>query len=252
MKTIYYIGCSGYFYFHWKAKFYPEDIKPSQFFSYYQSIFDTVEINSTFYNFPKESTIKRMYNTSKEDFVYAVKMNKIITHLKKFDNVDKDLERFYHVVSYLKEKLGVILIQLPPSFKYSEDNLTKIVDALTPYSNFKNAIEFRHSSWWNERTYQMLSDNDLIFVNVDAKSLPQDMIKTTSTGYVRFHGREKWYKYDYAKDELKIKAKEIIMRNFGEVYVYFNNDYNAYAPKNALTFKEIISSLSGKNIKNTA
>ncbi len=244
MVRKFHIGCSGFFYFHWKGRFYPEDAKPSDFFKYYQSVFDTVEINSTFYRFPKESTMKRMYKSAKEGFLFSVKMNKEITHIRKFRNIEKELEKFYEEISVLKEKLGAVLIQLPPSIKYNEEFLRRIIDALSPYMKFVNAIEFRHISWWNEKVYEKLRDSNLIFTSVSAKGLPDDVICTSHIGYVRFHGISGWYKDDYSEEYLREVLRKINSEDFEEVYVYFNNDFNAYAPKNAITFRDLCSATS--------
>ncbi len=235
----YHIGCSGYFYWGWKGKFYPEDLKPNQWFKYYSSIFDTVEINSTFYHFPKSSTIKKWYKDSPENFVFSVKVNKTITHLKKFKDTQDLINQFYKVVSEnLNEKLGTFLFQLPPSYKYSKNNLQKIINQLNP--EFKNVVEFRHKSWWNEEVYKILKENNICFCSISSPKLPEDLIKTSDFGYVRFHGKEGWYNYDYSDKELKEWAEKIKQAQFKECFIYFNNDYNAYAPKNALTLKEML------------
>ncbi len=236
----YFIGCSGYFYWGWKGKFYPEDLKPNQWFNYYSKIFNTVEINSTFYHFPRPSTIKKWYKDSPENFIFSVKVNKTITHLKKFNGTEDLVNRFYSVVSEnLKEKTGTFLFQLPPSYKYSKNNLEKIVNQLN--LEFKNVVEFRHKSWWNEDVYDILAENNISFCSISSPKLPEDLIKTSDFGYVRFHGKERWYDYDYSDKELKDWAERIKKANFKECFIYFNNDYNAYAPKNALTLKNLLT-----------
>ncbi len=235
----YFIGCSGYFYWGWKGRFYPEDLKPNQWFKYYSSVFDTVEINSTFYHFPKGTTIKKWYKDSPEDFVFSVKVNKSITHLKKFKDTQDLINQFYQVVSQnLKEKLGTFLFQLPPSYKYSKINFERLIKQLNP--DFKNVIEFRHKSWWNEEVYKSLEENNLCFCSISSPNLPEDLVKTSDFGYVRFHGKDSWYKYDYTKEELENWAEKIKKAGFKECYIYFNNDFYAYAPKNALKLKDIL------------
>ncbi len=236
----YFVGCSGYFYWGWRGKFYPEDLKPNQWFKYYSSIFDTVEINSTFYHFPKGSTIKKWYKDSPDDFVFSVKVNKVITHLKRFNDTQELIDRFYKIVAdNLKEKLGTFLFQLPPSYKYSKNNLDKLIKQLNP--NLKNVVEFRHKSWWNEEVYTALREKNICFCSISSPKLPEELIKTTDFGYVRFHGRESWYDYNYTEDELKHWAEKIKKANFKECFIYFNNDYNGYAPANALELKKILN-----------
>ncbi len=235
------IGCSGYFYWGWKGKFYPEELKPNQWFQYYSSVFDTVEINSTFYHFPKESTIKKWYKEAPENFIFSVKVNKEITHLRKFKNTKRLINKFYSVVAdNLNEKLGTFLFQLPPSFHYSEQNLERIISQLNP--NYKNVVEFRHISWWNDKVYKSLEEHNICFCSISSPKLPEDLVKTTDYIYVRFHGK-KWYNYDYSDEELRFWADRIKNSGANECFVYFNNDYNAFAPKNALKLKELLNSL---------
>ncbi|HCB69945.1 MAG TPA: DUF72 domain-containing protein [Persephonella sp.] len=236
---MFYIGCSGYFYWGWKGKFYPPEIKPSNWFDYYSDFFNTVEINSTFYNFPKEKNLKNWYRKAPENFIFSVKVHRSITHLKKFKDTKDTLDEFYSVVkNSLKEKLGAVLFQLPPSFRYSDENLRIIIDQLDP--DFINVVEFREKSWWNDNVYDTLDNHNIIFCSVSAPGLPDDIIKTGNGIYIRFHGVDSWYRYDYSDDQLESWAKRILEIKADKNFIYFNNDFNAYAPKNALKLKELI------------
>lgn len=232
------IGCSGYFYWGWKGKFYPPDLKPNEWFKYYSKIFNTVEINSTFYNFPKKHSLKKWHKEAPENFKFTLKAHKSITHLKRFKNAKEEIENFYDVALTLKEKLGCILFQMPPSFKYSSENLEAVIKNLD--KTFKNVIEFRHLSWWNEDVYKKMKENNIIFCSVSAPKLPEDIIQTTKDIYIRFHGKDRWYKYNYSDDELKFYAERLKKFNFENLFVYFNNDFNAFAPFNALKLKEFL------------
>ncbi|SNZ09021.1 Uncharacterized conserved protein YecE, DUF72 family [Persephonella hydrogeniphila] len=235
----YHIGCSGYFYWGWKGVFYPEEIPPSKWFEYYSSIFDTVEINSTFYRFPKKSSVKKWYRQSPEDFVFSVKVNKQITHIKKMKNVKEELDQFYSVLSEsLQEKLGAFLFQFPPSFRYSKENIERILENLNPY--FLNVVEFRHKSWWNEEVYKIFLDKKITFCSISAPRLPEKLVQTSEDVYMRFHGRESWYRYNYSEEELQQWINEIKDRKINRLFVYFNNDYFGYAPENAKLFKKLI------------
>ncbi len=235
-----YIGCSGYFYWAWKGKFYPEELKPSGWLNFYVKKFNTVEINSTFYRFPKKTNLKKWYRQTPEDFKFTVKVNKEITHLHRFKNTGDRLKEFYEVVGEtLQEKLGTLLFQLPPGYKYSEENLERIISQIDP--GFKNVIEFRNKGWWNEKVYNAFSEKGIIFCSISAPRLPDDIIKTSDTGYIRFHGKTGWYDYNYSGEELKEWSSIIKETNFKEVFIYFNNDHNAYAPYNALELVKIMS-----------
>ncbi|WP_029522003.1 DUF72 domain-containing protein [Persephonella sp. KM09-Lau-8] len=235
-----FIGTSGFFYWGWKGKFYPAELKPSQWFEFYASKFNTVEINSTFYNFPKKSNLKRWYKISPENFLFSVKVSKQITHIKRLKDTKQKMEDFYSIVSEaLGEKLGAILFQMPPSFKYSEENLSRILDIVNP--QFTNVFEFRHKSWWNEEVFKILGENNIVFCSISAPKLPEIFVKNTDISYIRFHGKTNWYKYKYSIEELTEWVKNIKTNPPDKLFVYFNNDYYGYAPENAQQFKDLLN-----------
>ncbi len=227
------MGTSGYFYRGWRGAFYPEDLPPGRFFDYYQERFDTVEVNASFYRFPTRAAVRRWYREAREGFLYAVKAHREITHLKKFADPVR-VRDFYEVVSGLGEKLGPVLFQLPPSFRYRPEHLERILAALDP--GFPNAIEFRHASWWDEAVYAALREAGVAFVSVSAPGLPDAFVDTAFV-YLRFHGRRAWYKDDYPEAELLRWAEAARGR---PAYAYFNNTDLGHAPKNALTFRRLL------------
>lgn len=236
----YFLGCSGYFYWGWKGKFYPKDLQPEGWLSYYSKFFNTVEINSTFYNFPKVSNLRRFYRETPENFLISVKVNRSITHMKKFRDTEGMVKDFYEVVKEgLREKLGCILFQLPPSFRYSEENLERVLSHMD--KGFKNVIEFRHKSWWRKEVYERLKEEGVIFCSVSSPNLPEDLVETSDVVYIRFHGKEGWYRYNYSEGELREWAERIKGSSAKEVFAYFNNDYNAYAPYNCLKLMELLN-----------
>ncbi len=235
-----FVGCSGYFYWSWKGKFYPEDMKPSQWFKFYAKYFNTVEINSTFYRFPTRNSLRKWYRDSPENFKFAVKVNREITHLHRLKNIKDRLKEFYDIVDEtLKEKVGVFLFQMPPSFKYSEENLHRIVENLDP--SRRNVVEFRHNSWWREEVFEAFEKNNITFCSISAPDFEDQLVQTSSLIYIRFHGKNAWYNHLYSKEELKWWWNQVREKNFQQLYIYFNNDTNAYAPRNALEMIEIIN-----------
>lgn len=234
-----FVGCSGWLYLHWKGRFYPESLPQNKWFQYYAERFNTVELNSTFYHFPKISTANSWYRSSPKDFVYTLKVNRIITHVKKFKDVEKLLRNFYAVGEALKEKMGCFLFQLPPGLRFSEKKLKEIISQLDLEK--KNVIEFRHASWFREEVYKELKDNGIIFCTVSSPQLPEDLIKTASDIYIRFHGKHWWYASNYSDKELEEWAEKIKKSRARSVWAYFNNDFNAYAPRNALTLLKFLS-----------
>ncbi|AAT44088.1 hypothetical membrane associated protein [Picrophilus oshimae DSM 9789] len=230
-----YIGCSGWFYLHWYKKFYPGDLKKSQWFKYYTSKFNTVEINSTFYRMPDERTFKNYYRNSPENFVYSVKMNKLVTHINKLNDPAELINSFIKNVSILKEKLKCVLYQMPPSFKRSDENIKNIIENI-PGGSF---IEFRSRSW-DPKSINDIINSGIHVVSVSSKKMPFNLYDDKIL-YLRFHGDENGYMTDYS-DRLDYFAELILENNFDESYIYFNNDYNGLAPKNALRLIEILNS----------
>ncbi len=227
------VGTSGYFYRGWKGVFYPEDLPLSRYFEHYQRVFDTVELNASFYRFPTPGAVRRWYREAGAGFLYAVKVHREITHLRKFADPAR-VRDFYEAVSGLGEKLGPVLFQLPPRFAYRPEHLERVLAVLDP--DFKNAIEFRHPSWWREEVYAALRAAGVAFVAVSAPGLPEERVATAFV-YLRFHGRSAWYRYDYSREELAPWADFARGR---EAYAYFNNTDAGHAPANALTFRELL------------
>lgn len=233
----FHLGCSGWYYQGWENLFY-KDLPKNQWFKFYAQNFNTVELNSPFYHFPKLSTAKTWYRNAPDDFVYSVKANRMITHLKKFKGTKKIVDDFYKVVSELREKLGCVLFQLPPNVHYHKEKLKEIIKQLNP--KYKNVLEFRHPSWWNKETYELLKDNNIIFCIVSGPGLPEDFIKTSKDIYIRLHGKS-WYDYNYSKKELREYAQKIKKAKAKTAWAYFNNDYYAYAPKNCLELMKLLN-----------
>ncbi|MCD6434011.1 MAG: DUF72 domain-containing protein [Candidatus Diapherotrites archaeon] len=233
-----FVGCSGWFYWHWKGKFYPSKMKPNKWLEFYAKKFNAVEVNSSFYHWPKEANLKRWAKVVPNEFRFVLKANKQITHIKKLQNVKKLVREFCGIASSLGEQLGCVLFQMPPSYKFSEKNLEKL--KVIPEGS---AIEFRHSSWFEEENFKIvkenLKQNKQIFCIADAPRFPLLFVKTCRDVYIRFHGRQRWYAYNYSKAELEEVAKAIKKLKTARVFAFFNNDYNAYAPKNALELKKI-------------
>src|SRR5207253_1179265 len=141
-----FIGCSGWYYRDWKGIFYPNDISTSQWFKHYTKHFKTVELNAPFYRWPKPATVKTWVRQAPEGFVYCVKANSLITHLKRFQGTKAEVREFSAIADVLGEKMGCFLFQLPPSMKYDKKLLANILSQLD--HTRKNVVEFRHKSWW--------------------------------------------------------------------------------------------------------
>lgn len=227
------VGCSGFYYKHWRDKFYPRGLPQRKWFEFYCESFNTVELNVTFYRYPKLEALQGWYERSPAGFRFTVKAPRLITHYRKFSNALRETRDFYDLVSRgLGDKLGCVLFQLPPNLVYSEVNLEKILASLDPA--FSNVIEFRHESWWNNLVYRALKDNNITFSGISYPGLPQVVVRSAPVMYYRFHGVPERYASAYTRKQLKEVTDEIKgFRGVQDVYLYFNNDIHAEAVFNA-------------------
>ena len=234
----YLLGTSGWSYPDWKGRFYPEDLSQRKWLPFYAEHFNTVEINMTFYRFPKPETLKGWLDKTPSNFTFTLKANRQITHYKKLQDVKGDLRYFYLLADSLQERLGCILFQLPPSLTKNMDLLQGFLSHLSP--NHKNVIEFRHESWFSEDVYSLLRSHKVTFCVVSSPELPDHIVETAEASYFRFHGRIGWYKYNYTDEELKEWAEAIKKTKSKECFIYFNNDYRAYAVANCKRLGEYL------------
>jgi uncharacterized protein YecE (DUF72 family) len=235
------IGCSGFHYKHWRGKFYPEKLAQNKWFNFYCEHFNTLELNVTFYRFPRLSFLETWYDKSPDKFEFAVKAPRVITHYKKFLDTERLIGDFYGTVSEgLKDKLGCILFQLPPRSSYTPERLQKIIVSLD--TSFNNVLEFRHESWWNAEVYNELAKHKITFCGMSHPLLPNDIIENTSVLYYRMHGVPDLYRSPYKKSTLKKMIKEIeASGKTKKAFIYFNNDIDASAIKNAEGMIEMVT-----------
>jgi uncharacterized protein YecE (DUF72 family) len=234
------IGCSGWFYWHLRGSFYPTQMPTKDWFSHYADHFRTVELNAPFYSWPTLATVQSWRKQADgREMVYTVKASELITHIKRFEGTKTLIRDFGHIADLLGPLMGCFLFQLPPSYHYSPARLRAILDQLDPAR--RNVIEFRHSSWWNDDVYAAFEAAGVIFCSCSGPRLPDPVIKTADDIYIRFHGVQRWYRHDYSHQELADWARRIRTANAKRVWIYFNNDFNGYAIKNATMLAEILS-----------
>lgn len=239
----FWIGTSGWHYFHWRGRFYPEELDPHRWLVYYASRFPTVEVNASFYREPKERTWDTWRRTVPEGFRFAVKAHRFITHVKRLHECGEALERQLKNAGRLRDKLGPLLFQLPPSFQRSDDNVRRLdvfLDLLPV--GLACAFEFRHTSWFGEETMAQLRRAGVAFCSYDMAGVDCPLVATTSLAYVRFHGSVLVYHGNYTDDMLADWAGRLraLARDVDDVYVYFNNDAEGYAVANALRLAELL------------
>ena len=236
-----YIGTSGWSYDHWKGLFYPGDIPKTHWFSYYCDKFSTVELNATFYRRFKDQTYEKWYNNAPEGFKYVLKAPRLITHRKYLKEATDYIREFSRSASLLKEKLGLILLQLAPKTPYDPELLKEVVTTFDEPE--KVAVEVRHQDWLTHELYSALEVCGAVFTNVDSPKFQVLDWATSKNAYIRLHGREDWYQYDYSDEELMevVEAvKKMASEGTENIYIFFNNDFEAKAPKNGLTLRKML------------
>jgi uncharacterized protein YecE (DUF72 family) len=243
------VGCSGWYYRHWEGDFYPRGEPSHKWFRHYTRVFDTVELNAPFYNWPKPATVKTWVRQARDNdrFVYSVKVNGLITHEKRFVGVKRQVKEFCSLGEVLGEKMGCFLFQMPPSYRYTPARLRRVLEALDP--RWRNVLEFRHKGWWNEEVTAALraatagmkrDGGSVIFCGSSGPRMPGGVVKTAPDVYLRFHGVKEWYRHDYTAADLEPWVKAVRRSRARRVWAYFNNDRNGHAIRNALLLRAML------------
>jgi uncharacterized protein YecE (DUF72 family) len=175
----------------------------------------------------------------RKNFVYTIKVCELITHIKKFKGTKTLVKDFGMIADILGDRMGCFLFQLPPSYRHTKARLNSILGQLDPAR--RNVVEFRHKSWWNETVYAAFRESGAIFCSCSGPRLPDQLIRTAEDVYLRLHGPERWYRHNYTKAELSEWASRIRASGGKRIWIYFNNDYEAYAPANARTMRRLFS-----------
>jgi uncharacterized protein YecE (DUF72 family) len=230
------IGCSGWNYAHWRnGVFYPPRLASREWLRFYARHFDTVEINTSFYRLPRRESVARWAAETPDDFVFAVKVSRYITHIKRLQDVPEHLPLLYERIEPLRAKLAVFLWQLPPTFKADLDRLATVLEQLP--RGERHAFEFRHASWFTEEAYTLLREHNVALVIGDRPEVHafQAHELTADFTFVRFHAGTRGRNGNYSHRELDEWAARLRRWNEeADVYAYFNNDWEGYAIENAL------------------
>ncbi|WP_050024684.1 DUF72 domain-containing protein [Verrucomicrobium sp. BvORR034] len=235
----YNVGCSGWFYWHWRGDFYPADMPTSRWFEHYLTQFQTVELNAPFYSWPTIGAVKKWLTQAGDSrLIYTVKVCELITHVKRFVSTKTLVKDFGHIGDLLGNRMGCFLFQLPPGYDYTPARLKAIVSQLDP--RFRNVVEFRHRSWWNEVVYDAFEGAGIIFCSCSGPRLPDQLVKTSNEIYLRFHGTSQWYRHNYTTDELAVWVDRVKNSGAERVWAYFNNDREGNAIRNAQEFLSLL------------
>lgn len=240
MNTVFYIGTSGWHYNHWRQRFYPQDMPKSKWLEFYTQSFNTVELNNSFYHLPTRKAFENWRDTVSDNFMFSVKVSRLITHLKKLRNIDEQLSNFLGRADLLDNKLGPLLYQLPPHLKSNTELLETFISYLPKTK--KHVFEFRHKTWFNDAVYNILQRYNIGFCIYDMPNLVTPILVTADFAYIRFHGSSTLYGSCYSTNELAGWAETIIKLSdkLKDIYVYFNNDSNGFAVQNAIALTNIL------------
>lgn len=234
-----YIGTSGWNYDHWKGIFYPKELPTSGWLAHYAHYFDSVEINYSFYRLPERADFEKWRAETPEDFTFAVKASRYLTHRKKLREPAEPLDRMMSRVRGLQEKLGPILYQLPPRWKVNLERLREFLSLLP--RDVRHVMEFRDPTWQTDEVCDLLRAHSVGYCIMSAPDLPRIMVVTAPFAYIRMHNGGYDTEGNYEDAQLEWWAGQIAsLANEVEVYTYFNNDYRGFAVRNALTLKRML------------
>jgi len=237
MAGLYYVGTSGWHYDHWRYRFYPQELAKAKWLKFYASHFTTVELNNSFYRLPSEDVFANWRDSSPANFAFAVKVSRFITHIKRLKNIQEAVETFLSRARILGEKLGPLLYQLPPNMHRDDDRLESFLSTLP--QGMKHVFEFRHESWLDDRVFEILHKYNAGLCVFDMPSISCPLVATADFAYIRFHGSTGLYFSCYSDEELAGWAKRLadLATKLKAVYIYFNNDAEAFAVRNATTLR---------------
>jgi uncharacterized protein YecE (DUF72 family) len=239
------VGLSGWNYAHWRnGVFFPPRLPASRWLDFYAERFDTVEVNSTFYRLPRRDAVAHWIEQTPQDFLFAVKASRYLTHVKRLRDLGPGLERFLERIEPMlgSPKLGPLLWQLPPTFRRDDERLADTLVRLP--RELRHCVEFRHPSWFVEDTYELLREHGVALAIGDRPEVNafQTHELTTEWTYVRFHGGTRGRRGNYSDSELREWAARL--RGWSRthaVYAYFNNDWEGFAPRNAALLKRLLA-----------
>jgi uncharacterized protein YecE (DUF72 family) len=243
------IGTSGFAYDHWRASFYPKGLAKARWLDFYTGHFPTVELNTSFYRLPLENAFVTWHRSSPPGFLFAVKVSRFITHMKRLRSAEEPLENFLGRARLLDEKLGPLLYQFPPNMHRNDEVLDAFLRLLP--GGLSHVFEFRHQSWLEEGVFHILRQHNVGLCSFDMPTLPCPLIATADFTYIRFHGSTGLYRSCYSDEELEAWAKKIarLPKAVKTVYIYFNNDAEAFAIRNAETLTRLLAGKSRTGVR---
>ena len=236
------VGCSGWNYADWRERVYPKGLPARRWLEHYATLFDTVEVNNTFYRLARPEAVAAWVDATPPDFVFAVKGSRYLTHMKRLTGMEQGLERFYAGIAPLaaSPKLGPVLWQLPERFRCDVPRLAAALDALP---EGRHCFEFRHPSWFCDEVLELLRWHGVALAVGDHPERPwQPWVRTTGWSFVRFHYGRRGRRGNYSERELRELAPRVAeLAAGGECFAYFNNDWEGFAVQNALRLRRLLA-----------
>ncbi|MDQ3954089.1 MAG: DUF72 domain-containing protein [Actinomycetota bacterium] len=231
------IGLSGWQYKHWRERFYPKGVAQKKWLEFYAERFHTVESNNAFYMLPKAETFQAWAERTPDDFIMAVKANRYLTHIRRLKESAEPVERFLANATKLGPKLGPVLLQLPPNLKIDLEHLDETLRNFG--GRVQVAVEFRHDTWFVDETKALLEEHKAALCMADRLSRPiTELWRTVDWSYLRFHEGVADPHPCYGRQALRSWAKRLA-EMWGpdeDVWVYFNNDAEGCALRDAKNF----------------
>jgi uncharacterized protein YecE (DUF72 family) len=235
------IGCSGWNYASWRDGFYPKGLAPARWLEHYARSFDTVEVNTTFYRLAKRPSVERWVHATPAGFCFAVKSSRYLTHVRRLADMERGVQRLVEPLEPLRDsgRLGPMLWQLPANFHRDDVRLAFALDHLPAG---RHAFEFRHPSWFCAPVYELLRPHGVALTIADRPGLEfQTHEITADFTYVRFHYGHRGRRGNYARSELVAWAARIgEWARSVDVFAYFNNDWEQFAPRNARVLARLL------------
>ncbi len=240
LSTKHYVGCSGWHYEHWRGIYYPVELPKAKWLPFYARQFSTVELNNSFYRLPSEKAFTTWRESTPNNFMFAVKVSRFITHVKRLKDAGSAVENFLSRAGLLGAKLGPLLYQLPPNLRRNDALLQSFLSSLPP--KYQHVVEFRHESWLDDAVFDVLRGHNVGLCVFDMPGLSCPLVATSDFAYVRFHGSQRLYSSCYSDEELCQWAQGLfrLEQEVKASYIYFNNDAQASAIKNAITLRSFL------------
>ena len=237
------IGCSGWQYRHWRGDFYGADLPQSRWLEHYAAVFDTVEINNSFYRLPEAATFAGWAARVPARFLFSVKASRFLTHMKKLKDPEEPIERLLSRARALGRRLGPVLYQLPPGWKVDAGRLEHFLQLLP--RRYRHVVEFRDPSWYAVDVLRQLERHRVALCLHDMPGSASGRQRVGPFVYVRFHGPGGRYAGGYPAERLEGWSAWLnAQRAAGtDVFAYFNNDVGGHAPRDAATLRRLMGDL---------